>query len=56
MVFALGESSYCRFVDACLKVLQWSPLAIAGPMLMKNEPAIPMPEAHAENSRNEKET
>lgn len=29
---------YCSFIDNCLKVLQWSPIIVATPMLFGHHP------------------
>jgi len=34
--FTLGSSPYCTFVDNSLRVLQWSPLLAAAPLLQQN--------------------
>jgi hypothetical protein len=35
-LFTLGQSGYCHFIDSCLKVLQWSPVLVAAPMLLED--------------------
>lgn len=34
-VFTLGESGYCAFIDKSLQALQWSPLIVAAPLLLR---------------------
>ena len=35
-IFLANSSWYCSFVDSALKALQWSPLIVAGPILLRN--------------------
>lgn len=35
-IFLSNSSWYCSLLDASLKALQWSPLIVAGPLLLKN--------------------
>jgi hypothetical protein len=34
-IFALDPSVYCQLVDRSLHALQWSPLAVAAPLLLE---------------------
>lgn len=35
-IFLSDNGWYCHFVDAALKALQWSPIIVAGPILLRN--------------------
>lgn len=36
-IFLASGSNYCKFVEAALLALQWSPLIVAGPLLINTQ-------------------
>lgn len=42
-LFFVGQSGYCAFVDNCLFALQWSPVLVATPILLKKLRDSPFP-------------
>jgi len=38
-LFIADGSTYCQFIDHALKALQWSPLIVAGPLLLNTQHA-----------------
>ena len=53
-LFLSSGSNYCKFIEASLLALQWSPLIVAGPLLLNSTPGHPF--HHAWREQEEQET